>query len=151
MAKAKGRPTKYSPVFVEVAKVFVRSGHTLQELAEALQISIDTLFEWRKKHVDFSEAVNGAITDRNKEVENSLFNRATGRVKVREVKLLPNENGKMVPVAQVIKELPPDFLAQKFWLMNTAPDKWRTPAASEPESILETLTDEELERIAKSE
>lgn len=60
MAKV-GRPTEYKPEYCERVIEFMRSGAALVEVADDLDICVDTLAEWRKKHPEFAEAIKKGI------------------------------------------------------------------------------------------
>lgn len=51
-----GRPTKYDPAYCEMLVAHMRTGLSFPSFAGKLEINPDTLYEWLKKHPDFSEA-----------------------------------------------------------------------------------------------
>jgi transposase-like protein len=95
-----GRPTKYTPDMVERAYTLLRgSGLPMEQLAVALGVHRDTLYEWMELYPEFSDAVKkGRDEFDTVEVEKSLFYKAT-----------------------VTK----DTVAQIFWLKNRNPRRWR--------------------------
>jgi hypothetical protein len=52
-----GRPTDYTPRIVESLLRFVAAGLPLERAASAAGINPDTLYDWKKKHPDFSESL----------------------------------------------------------------------------------------------
>jgi hypothetical protein len=55
--KPVGRPTKYDPAFCEIVIEEMSKGYSKEATAGYLRISKDTLYEWAKKHKEFSDAV----------------------------------------------------------------------------------------------
>jgi hypothetical protein len=52
-----GRPTKYKPEFCEIVIKKMKQGAAIKELPFYLDVCLDTIYEWRKVHADFSEAL----------------------------------------------------------------------------------------------
>lgn len=52
-----GRPTKYQSKFCEYALHYLGQGYSKEALAGILCINKDTLYEWLKRHDEFSDAV----------------------------------------------------------------------------------------------
>lgn len=124
-----GRPTKYEEKYhVPWARSLARRGLTIEEIADAMEVAKSTIYEWAKKHEEFSDALTRARSEADAMVEDSLFQRAMGRT-VRETKkyVSYDANGTSVPtrVEQVDKEIPPDTTACIFWLKNRNPATWR--------------------------
>lgn len=100
-----GRPSKYEEWKKNnelKEKLFLiagwsRNGLTQQQIAENLGINVDTLIEYKKKYVDFSEALKHGKEIADLQIENALFKAA--------------KEG--------------NITAQIFWLKNRKPDKWR--------------------------
>lgn len=117
-----GRPTKYKPEYVEQAVKLCLLGATEQDLANFFSVNVDTLYEWRSKHPEFSEAIKQAKTDLDAQVEQSLFRRATGYSHPA-VKIF-NDDGVALKV-EYTEHYPPDATSMIFWLKNRQPQKWR--------------------------
>ena len=128
MAKI-GRPTKYDARYhIPWAKSLARKGLTIDEIADAMEVAKSTIYEWAKKHEEFSDALTRARSEADAMVEDSLFSRAMGQT-VRETKkyVSYDQNGSPIPtrVEQVDREVPPDVTACIFWLKNRQPQLWR--------------------------
>lgn len=54
--KALGRPTKFKPEYCEMLVEHMASGMSFESFAGIIDVNQDTLHEWVKHHVDFSEA-----------------------------------------------------------------------------------------------
>lgn len=101
------------------------AGGTLKQIASAMGISRPTLDRWCER----SDAIRAVLYDREqcakveKEVYASCFDR-TRTVKLEEQVL--DKNGE---IKTLIKEkvvvIPADFRAQKYWLNNRNPDRWK--------------------------
>lgn len=76
---------------------WARDGLTDEQIAEKIKITPSTLYEWKKRYSEISEALKKGKEVVDFEVENALFKNAI--------------NG--------------DTTAQIFWLKNRRPDKWR--------------------------
>lgn len=86
---------------------WARDGLTDDVIADNIGISRSTLYEWKRKYTDISDALkeNKEVADRK--VENALFNSAVGFV---------GPDGKYYP---------PNITAMIFWLKNRKPNNWR--------------------------
>lgn len=56
-----GRPTKYDPAMCEMVIALGADGITLAGMADALDVSRDTVNEWRKEHPEFSAAIKRGL------------------------------------------------------------------------------------------
>lgn len=120
MTKKRGRPTLYKAEHCELArKLCARLGATDEDLAAVFGVSIDTIYEWKKTHSEFSEAVKAGKDDPDQRVENSLFQRAVGYSRTIEKTTVGGE------VVKLTEEVPGDTTAQIFWLKNRRPKQWR--------------------------
>lgn len=106
---------------------WARDGLTDEQISHNMGIAPSTLYEWKKKHPEISEALKKGKEVVDRQVENALLKRALG-YEYEEVKQIieKDENGKdRKRVEKTIKHVPPDTTAQIFWLKNRKPDKWR--------------------------
>lgn len=134
-AKATGRPTSYREDFPDLARRLCLLGATDEALAKFFDVNVDTIYEWKKRHEAFSEAVKKGKDFADMEIAERLFHRAAGVtvIEQKEVKLKTVEyaDGKKVAeredvkVVELQRELPPDTTAGIFWLKNRQPKKWR--------------------------
>ena len=76
---------------------WARDGLTDQQIAEKMGIGVRTLYEWKKKHPQFSQALKSGKEVIDYAVENALLKKA----------------------------LAGDVGACCFWLKNRRPDKWK--------------------------
>ena len=157
LTRAPGRPTVYVAQYAHIASVMAAGGQTLTEIARALEISLDTLWRWRRDNPEFSDALKTAREIATARVEQSLYHRAIG-YEVETVKIL--QNGGQVIGVKHVEHYPPDPASAIFWLKNCAADRWREkpvpPVDDEPPKPEALLTREEivarleeLERIRK--
>lgn len=103
---------------------WARDGLTDEQIAKNIGITSTTLYEWKKKHKEISDALKKGKEVVDFEVENALFKAAVEG----------------------------NTTAQIFWLKNRRPDKWRekpkeTPPAEEVndrfmEALQETATED---------
>lgn len=137
------RPSKYKPEFAKLArKACEILGATNAELAELLEVSLATIYNWKLEHKEFLDALNLGKEISDKRVEKSLYDRAMGYSHM-ETKVFCN-NGE-ITTTDVMKHYPPSDVACIFWLKNRRPDDWR----DKQEVVIHgTLTDKErLERM----
>lgn len=100
-------------------QAWARNGLTDEQIADNMDISVSTLYDWKNKYSDISEALKRGKEVVDVLVENALFKRALGY----EYEEVTKEGG--VTTKVVTKQMPPDTTAQIFWLKNRRPDLWR--------------------------
>jgi hypothetical protein len=120
-----GRPPKYDPALCPRARKLALLGMTEVEIAEQFSIHPDTLLAWKSDHPAFAEALDEGRVKADAEVADSLFNRATGRVKIPAVKIFMPPGATEPVYAPYVEHFPPDAQAGRLWLMNRQPGKWR--------------------------
>lgn len=125
---------------------WARDGLTDEQIAQNIRISRDTLYVWKKKYPDISDALKKGKEVVDRQVENALLKRALG-YEYEEVKE-KYEGNVMTERTVAKKEVIPDVTAQIFWLKNRKPDKWRdkpdyedTSAIDKLDSILKEMRD----------
>lgn len=101
---------------------WARDGLTDEQLAEKIGINRATLYDWKKKYPNISDALKKGKEIVDIRVENALLKRALG-YSYTEVMDETSEDG--VKHRETVKFIPPDTTAQIFWLKNRRPDKWR--------------------------
>jgi hypothetical protein len=118
------RPSKYEPdITPRLVVWWARDGLTEDEIAAKLGICRDTLFEWKKKYPELSDALKESKDAADGQVEMSLFKRAVG-YEYEETKVIATKDGKAVKVEKTKKHVAPDVTAQIFWLKNRQRQKW---------------------------
>ena len=53
---AGGRPTKYLPEYCDLLITHMDNGYSFQSFAGLVNVSKDTLYEWEKNYIEFSDA-----------------------------------------------------------------------------------------------
>ena len=128
--EGKGRPSTYRAVHAESVYKMCLLGAIDEDLAKAFDVSVATLNNWKKLHPDFEKNMRMGKMAADAEVAFSLYNRAIG-IKVKEVRDTPAPGGGDIIQLTTVKELPGDVAAQKHWLNNRAPDKWKANQEAE--------------------
>jgi hypothetical protein len=130
-----GRPTKYKPEYDQEIYRLCLLGLPDKKLAEYLDISEDTLHEWKKVYPSFSESIREGRVKADGSVAHSLRERAEGYswmeetpIKVKEI--FYDEQGRRcererIEITLVKKVVPPEPQAIRFWLMNRQKAYWR--------------------------
>lgn len=123
--RGKGRPSKYWPeLHNNLARAYAMAGLGLEVIAGQLDIALSTLYEWKEKYPDFSEALSAGKQYADEVVEAKLFQRATG-YDHKAVKIFMPANAEEPVYAPYIEHVPPDVTAAKLWLTNRKPKEWR--------------------------
>jgi hypothetical protein len=158
-----GRPSSYSPDFVEQAFQLCLLGATDAALAAHFGVAESTLYAWKHEYPEFSEAIKKGKLPADAEIANALFNRAKGMdydeevpIKLKEVEYSDGKRVKeteRVEVVVVRKVVPPDPTSMIFWLKNRKPDQWRDKQSVEHSGgvlhALATLPHHEVARLLK--
>ncbi len=119
-----GQPTRYERAFCPRARRLALLGLTDTEIADLFGISPDTLYEWRRRHLEFSDSLDAGKIEADPRVAEGLYNRARG-MSMPAVKIFQGtpEAGPVIVPHQ--EHLPPDVGAAKLWLSRRQPEKWR--------------------------
>ena len=134
----------YSEQLNEVAHQLALQGMTNAEITETLQISNGTFYNWMKQYPDFAAAVQGGKDVYDSEVvEKALLEDAIGK-EFEEVTFERTPDEGMVETKRV-KKWQRNFQAQRFWLMNRHPARWK-----DKQELEFTSTDLE-QRLAEAE
>lgn len=102
---------------------WARDGLTDEQLAEKMGIGARTLYDWKLKYPQISQALKKGKEVVDIQVENALLKRALGYEFQEERVERSSKDG--VKVVQTIKHIPGDTTAQIFWLKNRRPDRYR--------------------------
>lgn len=110
-------------------QAYARDGLIDEQIAKNMGIAPPTLYEWKKKYPEITEALKKGKEVVDIEVENALFKRAIGYTYEEVTKELvkDRETGeKSLEITKVVKkEVLPDVTAQIFWLKNRKTAEWR--------------------------
>lgn len=120
-----GRPIKYEGSITDnkVYKLCLL-GATDKEIADIIGIAEATLYEWKNKYISLSEAMKRGKREADAEVAESLYKKATGKLKTTEIKESVDKDGNIERTITE-KENMPDTVAQIFWLKNRDPNRWK--------------------------
>lgn len=121
----RGRSTKFTKELSQIILRLYQLGKIDAEVCAIIGIAESTLNRWKQKHAELWESIRKAKKDPDGLVESALFNTALG-------------------FEMKGRYYPPNFFAQRFWLMNRQPDKWRpenliTPPEAPPEKIVSAV------------
>lgn len=103
-------------------EAWARDGLIDERIAENIGIGVRTLYEWKLRYPQISQALKKGKAVIDIQVENALLKRALGYT-YEEKKVETGGDGQKV--TRTIKEVVPDTTAQIFWLKNRRPDRWR--------------------------
>jgi len=118
-----GRPSSYKPEYAKMARHLCKLGATDADLAEAFEVSVVTIDNWKIKYPEFLGSLKASKEEADNRVERSLYARATG-YSYDAVKIFHTKDGKITKVPYT-EHVPPDVTAQIYWLKNRRPDRWR--------------------------
>ena len=118
MAKGKYREWLSEDGLIKI-QGWARDGLIDKQIAHNMGITTKTLYEWKNKYGEISEALKKGKEVIDRQVENALLKRALGYA----YDETTYEDG--VETKRVTKEVAPDTTAQIFWLKNRKPAEWR--------------------------
>lgn len=113
---------------------WARDGLNDEQLADKIGIKPWTLYDWKKKYPQISQAIRAGKDVPDRKVENELYKSCFDRkitvrkaFKVKEVYY--DENGKRcekehLETAEEDVAIPANEKAQEFWLSNRKPEQW---------------------------
>ena len=120
---------------------WARDGLTDEQIAKNIGINRTTLYDWKKKETNISNALKKGKEVIDFEVENALLKRALGyTITIEEEKL--DKYGDVHTLKKDV-HIPGDTTAQIFWLKNRKKEQWR-------EKVEVVKTDEDLQNINKN-
>lgn len=133
-----GAPTKYKPEYVDLAYKFCLMGATDARLAELFEVSVDTIYQWKNTHPEFSESIFSGRDKADAEIANSLYHRAKGYShKEVDIKMYQGE----IIQTEVVKHYPPDTAAASLWLRNRQGGRWREKVEVDQKTELTATVD----------
>ena len=118
MAKGKYREWLSEDGLIKI-QGWARDGLIDEQIAHNMGITTKTLYEWKNKYGEISEALKKGKEVIDRQVENALLKRALGYT----YDETTYEDG--VETKRVTKEVAPDTTSQIFWLKNRKPAEWR--------------------------
>ncbi len=124
MGKKRGHPTDYQPDHCEQVERLCKLGLTDTELADFFEVHVDTFYEWKKVHPDFSEAIKNGKERADAKVAEKLFRRAMGYSHEAEKVFCDVKTG-TEQIVKYTEHYPPDTVACIFWLKNRQRRIWR--------------------------
>ena len=101
---------------------WARDGLTDEQIAGTMDITTSTLYAWKKRFSEISEALKKGKEVVDYQVENALLKRALG-YEYTEVMVEEGDDG--TKRRETVKQVAPDVTAQIFWLKNRRRDRWR--------------------------
>lgn len=117
---AKGKYHRWlEPEGLLLIEGWARDGLIDKQIAHNMGINAATLYDWKNKYAEISEALKRGKEVVDRLVENALLKRALGYSYTE----ITYEGG--IETKRVIKEVVPDTTAQIFWLKNRKPEEWR--------------------------
>lgn len=129
---------------------WARDGLTDEQLAEKMGVGTRTLYDWKERFPQISQALKRGKEVVDIQVENALLKRALGYEYTEERIEVSEKDGRKV--VQTVKTVPPDTTAQIFWLKNRRPDKWREKQVEGAPAAIQTEDDaltESLKELAR--
>ena len=117
-----GRPSKLNTINYDGLRLCYSRGFTDSETAVALQVTEQTINNWKLADPKFFESIKDWKKEADENVTVSLYQRAYGYSH-------PETKPQWVvdhwEYAEMIKHYPPDPTSMIFWLKNRQPDRWR--------------------------
>lgn len=126
-ARGKVRPDGFSDAYRPEYDLMVTKlppPVTNSQIAFFLDISIQTLHNWKERHPSFAEAIQKAKDRVDDEMENAFYQRGLGYTHQSEKIFLPARSRTPVRVP-FLEHYPPDTAAAISWLKNRRPETWR--------------------------
>ena len=125
----------YSEENLTKLEAWARDGLTEADICKNIGIATVTLWDWKNKYPNVSNALKKGKEVADIIIENALYRKATGyNAKVKKafkVREILYDAGKKIKEAEKIVyaeeevHIPPDTIAQIFWLKNRKPDVWK--------------------------
>jgi hypothetical protein len=122
----RGRRDSFKPEYCRIAEAMCKLGALDHHIADELEISIRTFYNWKSEHVDFAAAVKRGKEVADAMVQQALFRNATGYEYEEEQHfVLGNGPNARVMTTTVKKHKRGETAAQSLWLRNRRPEQWR--------------------------
>lgn len=124
VCRSPGRPTKFKPEFVKIAFGMALLGATDEQLAEAFDVALGTIANWKKSEPEFRDALKRGKGQADAAVVRALYRRAIGFRRKSEKIFFDAKRGQVVRV-ECTEYFPPETTAGIYWLKNRQPERWR--------------------------
>lgn len=132
---------------------WARDGLTDEQIATNMGISVASLYNWKRDHLEIFEALREGKEVVDRQVENALLKSALGYMydEVTEER----RDDELVVTKVVHKEVQPNTTAQIFWLKNRKRAEWRDrvenaiTGADGGAVKVETLTESDVDKRIK--
>lgn len=153
-----GRPPRYAGAVDDTrAYEFAQLGYVDSQIAEAMGISVSTLYNWKRKYPQYAEAIASGGKRANFRVLNALLARAEGGyvTETKAFKLRDKRGIERVEIVEVQRYIPPDTQACIFWLTNREREHWKFykpvdhPAPTTPHSHPPPTSAEVIEEVRR--
>ena len=123
-----GRPPKFKPEYAQQVEKLCYLGATDLQLADFFNVAETTIYEWKKKHPEFSKTIKQAKIKLDSTVAKRLYQRASGYSHPEE-KIFhnpgPEDGEEKVTRVTTTKQYPPDTASMIFWLKTRQRLDWR--------------------------
>ncbi len=103
---------------------WAKDGLTEKQIAKNMGIGYSTLQAWKVQYQEIVDTLKRGKEVVDREVENALFKNAIGYETKEVIRERSPENGQMVVVKEIIRQVPPNTTAQIFWLKNRKRGEW---------------------------
>ncbi len=122
-ASGAGRPPAYRDEYARQATELCLLGYTDKDLAAFFEVTETTINNWKLRYPEFLESIRAGKTVADAKVAGAAYRRATGEiVSLKKVLKLPKGVLREVTIEEYV---PGDSAAQRFWLMNRQPERWK--------------------------
>ncbi|MDD5277918.1 MAG: helix-turn-helix domain-containing protein [Methylovulum sp.] len=118
-----GRPTDYRPECAQQAYECCLLGADDDGLADYFEVSQKTINTWKRKHPEFLQSILDGKLKADAKVAAALYKSAIGEHVITEERIVNTPDGHAI--VQVKRQAEPNVNAQRMWLHNRQPDKWR--------------------------
>jgi hypothetical protein len=143
--KSKGRPTKYKPEYVALAKNYCLLGADDKRLSELFDIDQSTLDNWKIAHPEFFLSIKEGRDEADARVAASLYHRAMG-YSHKAVKIFADPKTGAEKIVEYTEHYAPDPTSMIFWLKNRQREKWRDKIDVANTHTFEEMSDSDLEK-----
>lgn len=124
-----------TPKGLDILRGLARRGLSDEDIAKSIGINKTTLYRWKAKSADISNALKEGKLVADLAVESALFKKAIGFTvtDTKTTSFLDKETGELTEGKSEVttKHVLPDTLAIMFWLKNRRPDLWKDKIVEE--------------------